>query len=100
MLPVAPVKGPLPSAVMKWLGLSLPMRWPRNIPTVPELKRGRVALPGEFAADRAGLDEALEAFLRVKENRTPHAIFGAMRPRDWMRWGYLHTDHHLRQFGR
>jgi hypothetical protein len=25
--------------------------------------------------------------------------FGAMIPRDWQRWGYRHTDHHLRQFG-
>jgi hypothetical protein len=25
--------------------------------------------------------------------------FGAMLPKDWQRWGYRHTDHHLRQFG-
>ena len=29
-----------------------------------------------------------------------HPIFGAMSVKDWMRWGYLHADHHLRQFGR
>jgi hypothetical protein len=28
-----------------------------------------------------------------------HAIFGSMSEADWMRWGYLHMDHHLRQFG-
>jgi hypothetical protein len=27
-----------------------------------------------------------------------HPIFGAMTRRAWMRWGYLHVDHHLRQF--
>jgi hypothetical protein len=27
-------------------------------------------------------------------------MFGPMSERDWMRWGYLHADHHLRQFGR
>jgi len=29
----------------------------------------------------------------------PHPIFGDMSEAEWMRWGYLHCDHHLRQFG-
>jgi hypothetical protein len=29
----------------------------------------------------------------------PHPMFKEMSEKDWMRWGYLHTDHHLRQFG-
>ncbi|HEV2663419.1 MAG TPA: DUF1569 domain-containing protein [Blastocatellia bacterium] len=29
----------------------------------------------------------------------PHPYFGAMSESQWMRWGYLHCDHHLRQFG-
>jgi hypothetical protein len=28
-----------------------------------------------------------------------HPIFGPMSAAAWMRWGYLHADHHLRQFG-
>jgi len=28
-----------------------------------------------------------------------HPIFGRMSLWEWQRWGYLHTDHHLRQFG-
>jgi hypothetical protein len=28
-----------------------------------------------------------------------HPIFGRMSAAAWLRWGYLHTDHHLRQFG-
>ena len=28
-----------------------------------------------------------------------HPLFDEMSERDWLRWGYLHTDHHLRQFG-
>jgi hypothetical protein len=32
--------------------------------------------------------------------RPAHPIFGRMTEAEWMRWGYLHTDHHLRQFGR
>jgi len=31
--------------------------------------------------------------------RTPHPFFGEMSERDWMKWGWLHMDHHLRQFG-
>jgi len=26
-------------------------------------------------------------------------MFPEMNEREWMRWGYLHADHHLRQFG-
>jgi hypothetical protein len=28
-----------------------------------------------------------------------HGRFGTMTTRDWHRWAYRHTDHHLRQFG-
>jgi hypothetical protein len=28
-----------------------------------------------------------------------HPIFGRMSDAAWLRWGYLHMDHHLRQFG-
>jgi hypothetical protein len=26
-------------------------------------------------------------------------LFGELTPYQWLRWGYLHADHHLRQFG-
>ena len=28
-----------------------------------------------------------------------HPILGPMTRAQWMRWAFLHTDHHLRQFG-
>jgi uncharacterized protein DUF1569 len=28
-----------------------------------------------------------------------HPIFGPMSESAWLRWAYLHADHHLRQFG-
>ena len=31
--------------------------------------------------------------------KSPHPIFGRMSDGDWLRWGYLHMEHHLRQFG-
>ena len=29
----------------------------------------------------------------------PHPIFGRMSEAAWLRWGDVHTDHHLRRFG-
>jgi hypothetical protein len=46
-----------------------------------------------------------DCFLGVMGDRSrsfdfrPHPMFKEMSEKDWMRWGYLHTDHHLRQFG-
>ena len=94
------VKIPLPRPVMKWLALRAPMKWPRSVPTVPELKRERLTVPGEFGEDVAGALAAMDRFVGFAENRTQHPIFGTMEPGNWMRWGYLHADHHLRQFGR
>lgn len=94
------LSAPLPPAMMKFMALKIPVQWPRNIETVPELKQGTVVPPNNWDNDRAGLDDALVTFLACKENHNRHPIFGAMKPWDWMRWGYLHADHHLRQFGR
>jgi hypothetical protein len=30
---------------------------------------------------------------------TPHPILGPLSQSEWHRWAFLHTDHHLRQFG-
>ena len=32
-------------------------------------------------------------------SRPPHPIFGPLSHAAWLRWAWLHTDHHLRQFG-
>ena len=76
------------------------MQWPKGVRTVPELKRGAAVVPIEYEHDVAGLLAALERFVLLRENCNAHAFFGRMEPADWMRWGYLHADHHLRQFGR
>jgi len=96
-----PVKGAMPPQILKLLALWMPMQWPHSLPTVAELERGRPAVePGRFASDHAGLMAEFDDFVAGRENRTEHPMLGAMSPREWMRWGYLHTDHHLRQFGR
>lgn len=47
------------------------------------------------------LRELLERFSRRpwKPELAEHAIFGKLSEAEWLRWGYLHMDHYLRQFG-
>jgi Protein of unknown function (DUF1569) len=98
----APVKGPpIPLSLYKWLALSFPMKWPKGVPTPPEMDQHIGGTrPADLEADRAALLNKLNEFTRASGPWAPHPIFGAMTTAEWMRWGYLHTDHHLRQFGR
>ena len=96
-----PVKIPVPRSVMKFFALQSSGPWPKNVRTTEEVRQGGgVTAPGEFAADKARLLEALERFCVCRSLAgIEHAFFGPMSHEDWMRWGYLHCDHHLRQFG-
>ena len=98
---VKSVKTPLPRPVSKFISLSLPMKWPRNIPTTEEVRQGGGGtLPHNFTDDQARLLETLERFCAYEQlAQVKHPFFGRMRHEDWTRWGYLHADHHLRQFG-
>ena len=96
-----PPKQPLPPKVLKFFALRMPMPWPKGVPTLAELRKGAPAMrAGEMEGERAGVLEAMRRFVRPEQRRVDHGMFGAMTYGDWMRWGYLHTDHHLRQFGR
>jgi Protein of unknown function (DUF1569) len=99
---VAMVATPVPRPVMKWLALRAPMQWRRGFKSAPEVAQDADGTrPVEFESDRAGLLSAVEQFCsRLSEPCVPHPFFGDMTADDWWRWGYLHTDHHLRQFGR
>ena len=94
-----PVAVPLPRPVMKYLALAMPMRWPKNVATIPELLE-LPRLASGFAEEKRELLAVYERFWRLAEHRNVHPMLGEMSSGDWMRWGYLHTDHHLRQFGR
>lgn len=88
--------------IVKWLALNMPMKWPQGVPTVPEIDAFiSGTAPAEFAADVLTLVGLVERFTKVPRDFSyqPHPIFLEMTERQWMRWGYLHTDHHLRQFG-
>ena len=86
----------------KPIALYAPFKWPRGVPTRPEFdQQFGGTLPSDFAADMQRLAATIDAFLA--QPRTfqfqPHPMFGVMSDNQWMRWAYLHVDHHLRQFG-
>ena len=88
---------------MRGLVLYMPHHWPHGVATRPEFDQldGGGTPPAEFEADRRTLLFAIARF--AAEPRSfqfrAHPMFGEMSEREWMRWGYLHADHHLRQFG-
>jgi hypothetical protein len=99
---ISPATSPLQRTVVKWAALYLPTPWPKGTPTRPEVEQGRGGTPpGNFERDRKALVKSIDRFCDPKRTFTwdPHPIFGPMTDRQWMRWGYLHADHHLRQFG-
>lgn len=53
-----------------------------------------------FARDRqTAIAKLLEVATPGQPLAPAHPFFGPMSRGDWMRFVYLHTDHHLRQFG-
>ncbi|HEY0701321.1 MAG TPA: DUF1569 domain-containing protein [Candidatus Acidoferrales bacterium] len=101
--PLGLVKVPLPRPMMRWLALDLPMKWPHGTQTRPENDQVLKAAPpaAEFSADVSELETLVARFTRSPRDFQWHAhpFFGEMSDADWMRWGYLHMDHHFRQFG-
>jgi uncharacterized protein DUF1569 len=100
---VSDATGLLPRTIVKWIALYAPLRWPPGIETRPEIdQHGGGTKPADFGADVAQL-ESLMHLVTAPSRRfdsPPHPIFGRMSEAEWLRWGYLHMDHHLRQFGR
>ena len=87
----------------KYVALYAPMQWPQGVPTRPEFDQlgGGGTPTAQFDADVRSLLETAERFSRTPRDFTfrPHPMFKVMSEGQWMRWGYLHMDHHLRQFG-
>ena len=97
----SPITTPIPPETLKAIALWEPIAWKPNFWTIPALKQGAPSMhAGIFEQDIAEALAAMEQFCKPDQVRADHAFFGAMSDADWMRWGYLHTDHHLRQFGR
>jgi hypothetical protein len=99
---VAEASSVLDRTIVKWVALYAPLRWPSGIHTRPELDQEcGGTTPADFAGDVARVQGLVERIAREPRNRAcpRHPTFGRMSVADWLRWGYLHVDHHLRQFG-
>ncbi|MGH7675149.1 MAG: DinB family protein [Gemmatimonadales bacterium] len=88
-------------ALIKWIALYAPLPWPAGIPTSAETDQERGGTrPVDFQSDLAQVRALVERVARrAGAGSWPvHPVFGRMSEADWLRWAYVHTDHHLRQF--
>jgi len=92
----------LTRTVVRWLALYAPLKWPHGVPTMAENDQERGGTPPEdFQRDLDALVSIIDRVTCAERDFQwrRHPLFAEMSERDWMRWGYLHCDHHLRQFG-
>jgi hypothetical protein len=100
--PIAVAPGHISRKAFKWIALYVPFHWPPGVPTRPEFDQQIGGTPpADFETDLKNLLAQIERFTRKPRDFRfqRHPMFLDMSEREWMRWGYLHTDHHLRQFG-
>jgi hypothetical protein len=95
------VENILTRTAVQWLALWLPRPWPHGTKPIPEVDQQFGGTPPpDFGADQQELVSLTvgfaghPAFLAVAR----HPFFREMSVEQWMRWAYLHMDHHLRQF--
>ncbi len=90
----------LRGAVPKWFALSAPLPWPHGIRGPAQVDPRKLgAKPGSFDSDRARTVAMTRRLIAEASDDRAHPMFGPMTRGDWLRWGWLHLDHHLRQFG-
>jgi hypothetical protein len=98
-----PVRTLAPRRLLKWFALWVPIPWPHGFKTFPELDQELGGTrPAEFDSDVDTLRALIKRFTGSgKDFKWPetHPHFGLMSEADWQRLGYLHTNHHFRQFG-
>ncbi|MEQ1946050.1 MAG: DUF1569 domain-containing protein [Bryobacteraceae bacterium] len=93
-----PVDNLFTRTVMRFAALHTPLKWPRDIQTVPEADQGKNGTkPGAWEQDHAELIRMVDNFTPIAGHR--HPIFGPLTETEWAVWAYRHADHHLRQFG-
>src|SRR5438309_1270440 len=87
--------------LVRWIALHSPIRWPKGVPTRPEMDQliGGTP-PTEFSRDAAALAAAIQRFAQNPKTFqfARHPIFGDLTDWEWVRWGYLHVNHRFRQF--
>jgi len=100
-VPIASRSNVFGRTVIRFMALHSGLTWPHGVRTVPEVDQEVGGTrPVEFALDQEALEAAMQQFAtRTQDTLQPHPIFGPLTTREWQRWGWLHVDHHLRQFG-
>lgn len=99
-LTVAPASLGIPRPLLKYLALSVPMRWRKNIPTMPVFDQCRPGAPvPRFQEDVQELLSFNRQLLNDPVAGRLHPYFGPLTREEWLRWAWLHADHHLGQFG-
>jgi hypothetical protein len=97
--PAEPVR-PFMPGLMRLVALSAPVPWMKGIRTRSESDpKAAGTRPADFERDRSVLRDALRRFVQPAARPMAHRVLGGMSEPQWLRWGYLHFDHHLRQFG-
>lgn len=89
--------------VGRWVGFHTPLPWPKGFRAPRELDQERDGTPPDvWGRDLESLHAALDRFSAAADELAGnvHAVFGPLSRKEWGVWGYRHTDHHLRQFGR
>ena len=95
-----PRTGAMQRTIIKWIALYFPAPWPAGIATPAEIDQHVGGTkPEDFVRDVQELEARLRRFAAEQTVCPPHPIFGPMSRKAWLRWAYLHTNHHLRQFG-
>ena len=99
---VRPASRWIPRTPFRWAALWVPVPWPHGVqgPQEWDPKAGGTP-PKEFESDKKELKKLIDRLTRPPSGFQwpPHPFFGRMSQADWLRLGYLHLDHHLRQFG-
>ena len=87
--------------LIKWYALYVPIPWPKSFEAPPEANQEIGGTrPTNFADDLSNAEALLRRFVAAGCNTTvEHPFFGDASANEWARWAFLHTDHHLRQFG-
>lgn len=102
LMPISSKSSMFTRSLVRWIALHSMFPWPHGVKTMPEVDQEiRGTKPVEFERDKRELEVLIDRFAqRTSADLQLHPIFGRLSNAEWQRWGYLHVDHHLRQFGR
>lgn len=97
---VAPTGRALHRTLIKCMALYAPITWRTGILTNPEIDQECAGTkPADFSADVKDLMDLVDLMITEDLDGQIHPLFGRLSRGAWLRWAYLHMDHHLRQFG-